>query len=242
MEHGPTLKARVEGHHADPPENLPIQEDGMEASPATLEMIVLADAAAAAERKATSVPGRARRKMYAYVLGTAIATGLGSAQPLEAGEKTTTAVRIMGELFGKISEHKQRQQEKHHAKLREYQERLGELDKERAEADAKLTAHTQRLTKYAQRHAKHTQKGEIQEARDLEDDILQLVEAGSRLKKYLDGLDQERVQLAQRMKKAMESSQKAGKWSAAMGQARELAGRAAWELQVRDWQRSVGLR
>lgn len=242
MEHGPSLKARVEGHHADPPENLPVQESGMEASPAELEMDVLARATVTAERKATSTPGRARRKMYAYVLGTAIATGLGSAQPVEAGEKTTMAVRLMGDIFGKIGEHKQRTQERQQRELREYQERLTELDRERAEADAKLSAHTERLTRYAQRHAEHTRNGEVEEARALEDEILHLVEVGSRRKRHLDGLDQERAQLVQRMKKVAQSAQKAGKWSAVMGQAGELAGRAAWELQVRDWHHSLGLR
>lgn len=242
MEHGPSLKARVEGHHVDPPEDLPIQEGGREVSPVDQEMDALTRAAVIAERKATSVPGRARRKMYAYVLGTAIATGLGGAQPVEAGEKTTMAVRLMGNIFGKIGERKQHEQETQQRQLREYQERLMELDQERAEADAKLSAHTERLTRYAQRHAEHTRKGEIAEARALEDEILHLVEVGSRRKRHLDGLDQERVQLVQRMKKAMESVQKAGKWSAVMGQAGELAGRAAWELQVRDWHRSLGLR
>lgn len=242
MEHGPSLKARVEGHHVDPPEDLPVQEGGQEASPVDQEMDTLTRATVMAERKPTGTSGRARRKMYAYVLGTAIATGLGSAQSVAAGEKTTVAVRLMGNIFGKIGEHKQRQQEKQQEKLREYKERLGELDRERAEADAKLTSCTERLVRYTQQHTKHMQKGEAEEARALEDEILHLVEVGSRRKKHLDGLDQERIQLVQRMKKTMDSSQKAGKWSAVMGRAQELAGRAAWELQVRDWHRSLGLR
>ncbi len=242
MEHGPSLKARVEGHHVDPPEDLPVQEGDREASPVEQEMDALTHATVVAERKVAGASGRARRKMYAYVLGTAIAAGLGGAQTVEAGEKTTMAVRLMGDIFGKIGEHKQRTQERQHRELREYQERLTELDQERAQADAKLSAHTERLTRYAQRHAEHTRNGEIEEARALEDEILQLVDVGSRRKRHLDGLDQERVQLVQRMKSVAQSAQKAGRWSAVMGQAGELAGRTAWELQVRDWHRSLGLR
>lgn len=230
-------------HDGSPPENLPLQEQGATVGELVQrEEALLRSAARAVEKKGLGFAKRARRRVGIALMGTALAIGMGGAKAAEAGEKTTTAVGFMRQMFERLSERKQEEALRKMADVQRVEQKLAEIDAKRAELDSRLSAFAERMALLNSQRARFWDQGNTEAVVEIDDEIRQITEVGTRKKADLDRLTKERAGVMIEGEKLATEVQGASKRGGIFHALSDMAGRAEWELRQRDWERSLGIR